>query len=130
MNTSLPFRAPAVCVVFVFFAGILAVPMAGAGPASVPAQRPLAMVNASPIALSLYAGQVRVLPQAGVERVAIGNGALLTASVVADKQIVLLGESAGVTSLYVWLRNGTQINYEVTVSADHHDLPDFLLAGH
>lgn len=120
MNTSLPFRAPAVCVVFVFFAGILAVPMAGAGPASVPTQRPLAMVNASPIALSLYAGQVRVLPQAGVERVAIGNGALLTASVVADKQIVLLGESAGVTSLYVWLRNGTQINYEVTVSADHY----------
>jgi len=120
MNTSLLFRAPAVCVVFVFFTGILAVPMAGAGPASVSAQRPLAVVNASPIALSLYAGQVRVLPQAGVERVAIGNGALLTASVVADKQIVLLGESAGVTSLYVWLRNGTQINYEVTVSADHY----------
>lgn len=88
-------------------------------------------VAGSPSPLSLYVGQVRVLPQAAVARVAIGNGKLLSASVVADKQIVLMGESAGTTTLYVWLKNGRQIQYEVTVSADNsartaHDMRQLL----
>ena len=72
----------------------------------------------TPIPISIYPGQVRVIEQADVERIAIGNGKLVTASVVANKQIVLLGEATGVTSLYVWLKNGTQRNYEVTVSTE------------
>jgi pilus assembly protein CpaC len=75
-------------------------------------------INNTPIAISIYPGQVRVIEQADVERIAIGNGKLVTASVVANKQIVLLGEATGVTSLYVWLKNGTQRNYEVTVSTE------------
>jgi pilus assembly protein CpaC len=70
----------------------------------------------SAIPISIYPGQVRVIEQADVERIAIGNGKLVTASVVANKQIVLLGESAGVTSLYVWLKSGAQRHYEITVS--------------
>jgi pilus assembly protein CpaC len=77
------------------------------------------VVNRPTLPIALYAGQVLVIEQVGVERVAIGNGGLLSATVVSDKQIVLLGESAGTTTLYVWLRNGTQINYEVTVSTDN-----------
>ncbi len=86
------------------------------GSASNASPRPaaIAKINAP---LALYSGQVLVLEQSGVERVAIGNGGLLTATVVADKQIVLLGEGVGTTTLYVWLRNGNQISYEVTVSA-------------
>lgn len=70
--------------------------------------------------LTLYAGQVRVLAQAGVARVAIGNGKLVTASVVSDQQIVLMGESAGTTTLYIWLKNGSQKQLEVTVTADNN----------
>lgn len=69
--------------------------------------------------LALYNGQVLVLEQANVARVAIGNGSLLSATVVADKQIVLLGEGAGTTTMYVWLRNGAQISYEVTVNGNN-----------
>lgn len=69
--------------------------------------------------LSLYNGQVLVLEQPNVARVAIGNGSLLSATVVADKQIVLLGEGAGTTTMYVWLRSGAQISYEVTVNGNN-----------
>ncbi len=69
--------------------------------------------------LALYSGQVLVLEQPNVARVAIGNGSLLSATVVADKQIVLLGEGAGTTTMYVWLRNGAQISYEVSVSGNN-----------
>ena len=69
--------------------------------------------------LMLYAGQVLVLDQPNVARVAIGNGSLLSATVVADKQVVLLGEGAGTTTMYVWLRSGAQVSYEVTVSGSN-----------
>jgi pilus assembly protein CpaC len=77
------------------------------------------VVNRPSLPIGLYAGQVLVIDQPGVERVAIGNGTLLSATVVSDKQIVLLGEGFGITTLYVWLRNGNQINYEVSITQDN-----------
>jgi pilus assembly protein CpaC len=75
--------------------------------------------NVGLIPIIIYPGQVRVIEQSDVERIAIGNGKLVTATVVANKQIVLLGEAPGVTSLYVWLKNGTQRNYEITITLDN-----------
>jgi pilus assembly protein CpaC len=69
--------------------------------------------------LTIFAGQVRVLELPGVERVAIGNGAIIGATVVSEKQVIVIGELAGATNLYIWLRSGTQINYEVIVTNDN-----------
>ena len=65
--------------------------------------------------ISLYHGEVQVLDLADVTRIAVGNGEVLRANVVASNQVVLIGESAGSTSLRVWTRSGTQFTYEVTV---------------
>ena len=65
--------------------------------------------------LSLYHGEVQVLDIANVSRIAVGNGEVLKANVVSASQVVLIGESAGTTSLRVWSRSGTQFTYEVTV---------------
>ena len=67
--------------------------------------------------LSLYHGEVQVLDLANVVRIAVGNGAVLQANVVAASQVVLIGQAAGSTSLRVWTRNGTQFTYEVNVRA-------------
>src|SRR5206468_77715 len=55
-------------------------------------------------------------------RIAIGNGALLKATVVDDRQIVLLGEAPGETTMRVWLKDGRQINYDVQVDAYRSDV--------
>lgn len=65
--------------------------------------------------ISLYHGEVQVLDLADVVRIAVGNGEVLKANVVASSQVVLIGESAGSTSLRVWTHAGTQFTYEVTV---------------
>ncbi|MBS0417473.1 MAG: pilus assembly protein N-terminal domain-containing protein [Proteobacteria bacterium] len=65
--------------------------------------------------LSLYHGEVQVLDLANVSRIAVGNGGVLQANVVASSQVVLIGQGAGSTSLRVWTRSGTQFHYEVTV---------------
>jgi pilus assembly protein CpaC len=71
------------------------------------------VVKGPPIAL--YHGEVQVLDLTNVVRIAVGNGEVLRANVVASDQVVLIGQSAGTTSLRVWTRKGTQFTYEVTV---------------
>lgn len=66
--------------------------------------------------IELYPGEVKVLPMSKVDRVAIGNGSVVSATIVDDKQIVLLGETAGRTTLHLWLKNGQQRTFEVKVA--------------
>lgn len=66
-------------------------------------------------------GEVSVIGLAGVARIALGNGALVKATVVDDREIVLLAESAGSTIMHVWLRNGRQISYELQILASRAD---------
>ena len=67
--------------------------------------------------LTLYHGEVHVLDLPNVTRVAVGDGAVLRATLVASNHVVLIGEAAGTTSLRVWTRNGAQFIYEVAVRA-------------
>jgi len=71
------------------------------------------VVNGPP--LTLYHGEVQVLDLPNVTRIAVGNGEVLRAQVVASNQVVLIGEAAGTTSLRVWTRNGAQFSYQVAV---------------
>ena len=73
------------------------------------------LVNGPPV--SLYHGEVQVLDLDNVTRIAVGNGEVLQANVVASNQVVLIGQAAGTTSLRVWTRSGTQFTYEVKVRA-------------
>jgi pilus assembly protein CpaC len=66
-------------------------------------------------AITLYHGEVQVLDLANVTRIAVGNGAVLQANVVASSQVVLIGASEGTSSLRVWTRGGAQFTYEVRV---------------
>lgn len=78
---------------------------------------------ASPVSIeanpsrTLAVGDVSTINLPGVVRIAIGNGALLKATVVDDREIVLIAEQAGRTAMHVWLKNGRQLSYEVEVLA-------------
>ena len=79
-------------------------------------QKPVSPKGSGISTISMYPGEVQVLPIAKVDRVAIGNGAVLTATIVDEKQIVMLGEAVGKTTMHLWLKNGQQKRYEVEVS--------------
>lgn len=91
-------------------------------------KRPVKMVVATPSvpsvgvypteSVALYVGEAKVIPQKQISRIAIGNGKLLSATVVDDKEILLLGESTGTTVMHVWLRNGYQYDLAITVQKD------------
>lgn len=70
--------------------------------------------------LTMYVGEVKTLPYKDLMRVAVGNGKLLSSSVL-DDDVLLLAEGAGDTSLYLWQRNGNVIRYKVRIHQSDAD---------
>lgn len=67
------------------------------------------------VLITMYVGEIRTLPVAGVQRVAVGNGRVITTNVL-DKEVLLLAENPGDTGLYIWLKDGAVRKYNVRVS--------------
>jgi len=67
--------------------------------------------------ISLYVGEVKTLPVTRIQRIAIGNGRLLTTNVL-EKELLMLGEQSGRTSLLIWTLDGKELRYTVTVVAN------------
>lgn len=68
-----------------------------------------------PTLIVMYVGEIKTLPVAGVQRVAVGNGRVITTNVL-EKEVLMLAENAGDTGLYIWLKDGTVRKYNVRVS--------------
>ncbi len=64
--------------------------------------------------LELYAGEAKVLPLSPT-RIAIGNGKIISASSLSAKQLLVLAESPGTTTLHLWLKGGGERIMTVTV---------------
>ena len=76
---------------------------------------------ASPVALpkelQLFVGDSRVL-DARTERVAVGNGKVVSVSPVGGTQLVLIGHAPGSTVVQLWMRGGGMHRISVQVAAN------------
>ena len=74
--------------------------------------------------IAMYVGEVRVLQISEIERVAIGNPKVASNTILPQGQLVLLADSVGVTTMHIWLKDGSEKRFEVTVKdkqeLDHH----------
>ena len=68
-----------------------------------------------PAELELFVGETRVLPSPNVARIAVGNGRLLSASVIDERDILLIANDAGATTMHVWARDGRARRYNLQV---------------
>lgn len=93
------------CLAFLFFA---------VATTNLSAQEPSAEDTGTLI--TMFQGEVRTLPISKIQRVAVGNGRLLTTTVL-DKEVLLLAEAFGDTSLFIWLKDGTLKKYSVRIAA-------------
>lgn len=66
--------------------------------------------------IDLFAGEVEVLGEYDVTRVAIGNGAIVRAEVLASGELLVIAQSAGSTSLRLWHKDGGQSDFNLRVS--------------
>ncbi len=71
----------------------------------------------------LMAGETHVLNEAGLKRLAVGNGKIASAKKLEKNQILLLGLQPGTTTAHFWFRDGTEKKLLIRVNpGDNEDL--------
>ena len=82
---------------------------------------PLALCFAPPLLaaampeLTMFQGETRVLAEANAGRLAVGNGKVLSAAVLDDREILLIANDVGVSSLHIWTANGRNRRVKINV---------------
>ncbi len=66
--------------------------------------------------LHLYLGDMHVLKPGAISRVAVGNGKIISTSILEDGQLLVLAEAVGDTELRLWLEGGGERRYTISVS--------------
>ena len=74
------------------------------------------LAAAMPSRIDLFVGDSRVV-DAETTRIAVGNGKLVSATLVSAGQFVLIGHAPGDTVVQLWLRDGSQRRLDVRVTA-------------
>lgn len=65
--------------------------------------------------IEMFTGETRVIAEPNAGRLAVGNGKALSAAVMDDKEILLIANEVGVSSLHIWTRDGRNRRIKVTV---------------
>ena len=82
---------------------------------------PLALCFAPPLLaaampeLTMFQGETRVLAEANAGRLAVGNGKVLSAAVLDDREVLLIANEVGVSSLHIWTANGRNRRVKINV---------------
>ncbi len=75
----------------------------------------VASADPAPTLLELAVGQAHVLTEPFITRIAVGNGKVVQATALDERQVLLVPEAPGQSSLHVWGRRGLQRTYLVNV---------------
>ena len=65
--------------------------------------------------LTMFQGETRVLAEPNAGRLAVGNGKVLSAAVLDDREILLIANDVGVSSLHIWTAKGSNRRVKVNV---------------
>lgn len=68
--------------------------------------------------LDMFVGEVQVLTNEKIKRVAIGQGSILRADVLDTGELLVIAEAAGSSSLRLWFESGRQSDFNIRV-AEH-----------
>lgn len=67
--------------------------------------------------IDMFVGESRLFPAPGVARIAVGNGALLTAAALDGKDVILFANAPGSSTLFIWSEDGKHQRLKVNVTA-------------
>lgn len=65
--------------------------------------------------IEMFVGESRVFPAPGVARIAVGNGKLLSAAALDDKEVILFANGVGTSSLFVWNADGRYQRVKINI---------------
>ncbi len=72
--------------------------------------------------IELYVGEIKILKLSSIERIAVGNPAVVSNSMLSNGQLVLIAEGEGASNIHIWFSNGTEKDYMAHVVAKTNNL--------
>jgi len=75
----------------------------------------IAITSHATESILIFIGEIKILEVGDVNRVAVGNGALLSTSMLDNGQLLILAEAAGETTLHIWYSDGTESDLKVSI---------------
>ncbi|MGQ0709919.1 MAG: pilus assembly protein N-terminal domain-containing protein [Rhodoferax sp.] len=67
--------------------------------------------------IEMFVGESRVFPAPGVARIAVGNGQILTAAALDNKEVLIFANGVGTSSLFVWNEDGRYQRVKINIVA-------------
>ena len=89
--------------------------IASAVPAAAPAGSAGNAIATDPTTLQLQVGQAHVLRTGEVRRIVIGNGKVIQATALDERQVLVIPESVGRSTLHLWGKDGSERSLVVEV---------------
>jgi pilus assembly protein CpaC len=65
--------------------------------------------------IELFVGESRVFPTPGVARIAVGNGHIMSAAALDEKEVIVFANGVGTSSLFVWNADGRYQRVKVSI---------------
>ena len=65
--------------------------------------------------IEMFVGESRVFPTPGVARIAVGNGAAVTADALDGKEVILFANAVGTSSLFIWNADGRYQRLKINI---------------
>ena len=65
----------------------------------------------------MFVGESRVFPTPNVGRIAVGNGQIMTAAALDNKEVIVFANGAGTSSLFVWNADGRYQRIKINIVA-------------
>ena len=65
--------------------------------------------------IEMFVGESRVFPTPGVARIAIGNGHILGAASLDDKEVIVFANAVGTSSLFIWNEDGRYQRVKINI---------------
>jgi pilus assembly protein CpaC len=65
--------------------------------------------------IEMYVGESRVFPAPGVARIAIGNGQIMSAASLDNKEVIVFANAVGTSSLFIWNEDGRYQRVKINI---------------
>lgn len=65
--------------------------------------------------IEMFVGESRVFPSPGVGRIAVGNGQVMSAAALDNKEVIIFANAVGTSSLFVWNEDGRYQRVKVNI---------------
>ncbi|MDB5796838.1 MAG: ral secretion pathway protein [Paucimonas sp.] len=65
--------------------------------------------------IEMFVGESRVFPAPGVGRIAVGNGQIMSAAALDNKEVILFANAPGTSSLFLWNEDGRYQRVKINI---------------